>query len=82
MNCMRIPKRTNLALLQSVARKLKQLRISLGYSQEYVNENTGLNIPRIEAGMTNLSLVTLALLCDFYRISLGDFFEGIGREAE
>lgn len=77
MNARRRPKRTNDFLTKSVARRLKTLRAQRGFSQEFVNENTGLNLPRIEAGTTTLSLVSLALLCEFYDISLHDFFDGI-----
>ena len=77
MNSQRRPKRTNDFLAKSVARRLKDLRIARGLSQEYVNENTGLNLPRIEAGTTNLSLATLALLCDFYNTSMSTFFNDI-----
>lgn len=68
-------KRTNGVLTQAVAGRLKELRMRRNFTQEYVVENTGLNIPRVEAGKTNISLVTIGELCKFYNVTLCELFE-------
>ena len=64
----RSPKRVNNSLTSAVAWKLK------GFSQEYVKENTGVNIQRSESSTTTVSLITLDILCKFYGTSLKEFF--------
>lgn len=70
----RSPKRVNDTLTAAIAWKLKQLRAEKGFSQEYVKENTGVNMQRCESGKTIVSLVTLDILCKFYGTTLKDFF--------
>lgn len=73
----RSPKRANDALTVAVARKLKVLRDACGFTQEYVKENTGVNLQRSESGKTTVSLITLDILCRFYGTTLGNFFSGL-----
>lgn len=77
MNKERAPKRTDYPLMQAVAERLKTIRHSCGYSQEYVYEQTAINISRLETGKVNISLVSLSILCNLYRVSLEEFFRGI-----
>ena len=71
----RSPKRVNNSLTSAVAWKLKQLRVAKGFSQEYVKENTGVNIQRSESSTTTSSaLITLDILCKFYGTSLKESF--------
>lgn len=62
-------------LLQAVARKLKQLREAKGLSQRIVYIDTDFNIGKIEVGKTNISISTLSRLCNYYGISLREFFD-------
>lgn len=64
-------------LLDAVAIKLRCLRKELGISQKNVFIDTDIHVGRIELGKQNITLSTLAILCDYYRISLEDFFHGI-----
>lgn len=64
-------------LLERTAYKLKEIREKKGMSQEQVYYDTKLNIGRIEVGKTNISLTTLAILCDYYGVALDEFFKGI-----
>lgn len=73
-------KHTNDTLLRSIARRLKQLRIERGYTQEVVTDQTGVNVGLYEVGTTNLTVVLLTVLCNFYNISLEDFFHDIDYE--
>lgn len=76
----RSPKRVNNSLTSAVAWKLKQLRVAKGFSQEYVKENTGVNIQRSESSTTTVSLITLDILCKFYGTSLKKFFNELDIE--
>ena len=77
MKKLRKPKRTNPALMKSVAQRLKEIRVEKGFSQEYVQENTDLNLSRQESGKVNVSLVTLEILCTYYGLTLAEFFDSI-----
>lgn len=66
--------RHNDRIVGEVVARLKQLRRDRGLSQMDVYIDTDINIARIESGHGNLSISTLADLCDYYRITLADFF--------
>ncbi len=70
-------KHTNDKLLRSIAVRLKQLRTERGYTQEVVTDRTGVNVGLYEVGATNITIVLLCVLCDFYEVSLEEFFSGI-----
>lgn len=58
-----------------VARRLKEIRESRGYTQEDVRYHMKeLNIGRIESGRHLTLLGTIEQLCDFYGLSLAEFF--------
>ena len=61
-------------LLETVARKLKQLREAKGLSQRIVYIDTDFNIGKIEVGKTNITISTLSRLCKYYGTSLKEFF--------
>lgn len=61
-------------LLNQVIFKLRSLRNDRGLSQEKVLNDTGVHIGRIESEKVNISISTLKILCDYYGISLSDFF--------
>ena len=67
----------NDVLIEEIARRLKDLRIGRGLSQETVNFNTGLHIGKIETEKDNITVSTLSKLCDYYQITLEEFFKGI-----
>jgi len=67
----------NYKLLVVVACRLKELRTAAGKSQADVYIDTDINIVRVESGRTNITLTTLMVLCDYYGISLEEFFKGI-----
>ena len=68
------PKRTDEKLAQYVISRMKQLRRDHNYSQEYVIENTGLDIFHFESGSKFPTLISLTILCRFHGISLREFF--------
>ncbi|HWY10311.1 MAG TPA: helix-turn-helix transcriptional regulator [Bacteroidia bacterium] len=68
-------KSRNKAFISSVAERLKEVREQKGFTQEIVVYDTGINIGRIESGRRDISLTTIKALCDYYEISVQDFFK-------
>ena len=66
--------RSNTILLQAIAAGLRDLRKERNLSQIDVYIDTDIHIGRIERGKTNISITTLSDICDYYRISLEEFF--------
>ena len=64
------PKRRDVALMELIAERLKELRSARGYSQEFVVERTKLNLPQYYPP----TLDSLVILCKFYNIALDEFF--------
>ena len=73
-------KHTNDTLLRSVAERLKRLRIERGYTQEVVTDRTGVNVGLYEVGTTNITIVLLTVLCNFYDVALDEFFKDMKYE--
>ena len=67
----------NDVLIEEIARRLKDPRIGRGLSQETVYFNTGIHIGKIETEKYNITVSTLSKLCDYYQITLEEFFKGI-----
>ena len=70
-------------LLTAVQLVLKELRSKTGLSQEQVandikaNKNLSIHIARNESAKLNLSISTLYELCEYYQISMSDFFKRV-----
>ena len=75
--CIMKRQRRNDILVEQVIERLKSIRRTRGLTQENVRFDTDLNIGRIESGRHSISLTTLADLCDYYGISLEEFFKEI-----
>ena len=69
--------RQNDFFVGQVADRLAKARRRLNLTQEVVRFDTGLNVGRIEAGCSDITLSTLAVLCDYYDISPGELFQDI-----
>lgn len=67
----------NIELLQKVTKRLKELRENKGLSQQEVYNDTDIHIARIEANNLNVTITTLSRLCEYYEISLVEFFEKV-----
>lgn len=75
--------RNNQQLQRQLAKKLKALRGHKGVSQQQVYHDTEVHIGRLETGKMNATIGTIALLCDYFGITLADFFsEGFDDEAK
>lgn len=70
-------KSVNTELLWKIAKRIKSLREERAITQEVFYHDTGIHIGRIERAQRNMSVTTLAQVCDYLEISLGDFFSGI-----
>lgn len=67
----------NKKLLQWIASQVKELRSKKNLTQEDVYNDTNIHLARIETGKVNISVSTLKHLCDYFEISLSDFFRGM-----
>jgi len=67
--------RCNTDLLWGIAQKIKQLREAKNISQEVFYIDTDIHIARIETGKLNITVSTLQAICDYFEISLSDFFK-------
>lgn len=70
-------KHSNNKLLRSIGYRLKQLREENGLTQEVVTDRTKVNVGLYEVGTTNITIVLLTVLCNFYNITLEEFFRGM-----
>lgn len=60
-----------------IVERMRQLRNDRHYSQEYVIEHTHLDISRYETGSSIPSLLSILILCKFYKITVREFFAEI-----
>lgn len=66
--------RCNRNLLLNIAQRIKQLREEKNISQEVFYIDTDIHIARIETGKINITVSTLQAICEYFEISLFDFF--------
>lgn len=66
----------DIAILEYIAHKCKELRAKKGISQEAVYEDTGINIGKVETAKKNLTISTLTKLCRYYKLTIEEFFHG------
>jgi len=69
--------RFNEELITKIVKRIKQLREEKGVSQETFYIDTDIHIARVETGKINITVSTLQDICDYFGISLVDFFDGI-----
>jgi len=67
--------RCNKDLLLKIAQRIKQLRDEKNISQDMFYIETDIHIARIETGKLNITISTLQAICDYFEISLLDFFK-------
>ncbi|MBC8267057.1 MAG: helix-turn-helix transcriptional regulator [Flavobacteriales bacterium] len=61
-------------LLKQIANRIKELRKEKGVTQEAFYNDTNIHIARIERGKTNISISTLNAICNYFEITLKEFF--------
>ena len=64
-------------LLRKIADRIKNLREARDMSQEKVYNELDIHIGRIETGRVNISVSTLSKLCEYFGLTLTEFFQGI-----
>lgn len=64
-------------LLQKIAERTKELRKEKGLTQRDVIYTTDINIIRIEKAEINITVGTLQRLCDYFGITVVEFFSGM-----
>lgn len=69
--------RRDTELINAVGQRFKELRNAKGLSQEHVYFDTNIHIGRVETGQYNISISTLSELCNYYDISILEFFGGM-----
>ena len=68
---------TNPQLLQKIGLVLKELRSRENLTQDRVYIDTGIHIGRLETATRNCSVSTLSALCDYFEISMSEFFRRV-----
>jgi hypothetical protein len=61
-------------LLGKVVMRVKELRAQYGQSQEELNAGTEVDIANLETGANFPNLTTISIICEFYDITLDEFF--------
>jgi transcriptional regulator with XRE-family HTH domain len=69
--------RKNQAFLKRIAVRIKIVREKAGITQEQFYNDTDIHIGRIERAQINITVVTLKEICQYFGISLRDFFREI-----
>ncbi len=64
-------------LLKKIAIRIKELRELRRITQADFFEDTGINIGRIERGINDLTISNMHRICEYFEISLEDFFKEI-----
>ena len=67
----------NQVLLKKIAQRIKSIREKKQITQEQFYYDTGIHLGRIETGTMNISVSTLDAICQYFDISLEEFFKGI-----
>jgi len=62
-------------LLVDLARRIKGLRKERNLTQEDCYNDTGIHFARIEQGKRDVSYTTLVKICDYFGITILEFFE-------
>ena len=61
-------------LLGKIVLRVKELRSLYNHTQEQLKEGTGLNIANLESGDNFPNITTISIICQFYNITLDEFF--------
>ncbi len=67
-------------VLRQIADRIREIRKELKITQTTIIEDTGINLGNLEATPKNLTITTIVILCDYFEVSLEEFFRGIGNQ--
>ena len=62
-------------LLNKIILTIKEVRKKHGVTFETFYFDTGIHLARIGQGKTNISVSTLSKICNYFNLSLADFFK-------
>lgn len=65
----------NIELLGRIVFCIKEIRMSKNITLESFYFDTGIHLARIEQGKQNITVSTLSKICDYFEISLSQFFD-------
>lgn len=68
---------TNQEFVTSIGQRIKELRKEHNHSQEYLIEKVKLSINSYETGAKIPTLMSIYKICEFYKISISEFFAPI-----
>jgi transcriptional regulator with XRE-family HTH domain len=64
----------NNILIAKIVVCIKQIRNSKNITLEVFYFDTGIHLARIEQGKQNITISTLAQICEYFSVSLSEFF--------
>ena len=76
--CIEMNQIRNKILLQSIAKRVRELREEKNITQEIFYLDTKIHIGRIETARVNLTVSTLEAICAYLQIDLATFFNECG----
>lgn len=62
-------------VLLKLAKRIKELRLKKGVSQQNAYNDTSIHFGRIEQGKIDISYTTILRICNYFEITLIDLFE-------
>lgn len=68
-------KSRNQKFINSVGKRIREIRLKKGITQEDFIFETGINIGRIERGERDISLTTLKLICTYLEVEPIELFK-------
>jgi len=66
-------------LLRKMAMEIKRLRSGKQMTQDAFYYDTNVHIARIETGKVNPSISTIKVICDYFGISMVEFFQNVDK---
>ena len=66
---------SNDKILLKFARRVKELRVKRGLTQEDAFNDTGIHFGRIEQGKRDVALTTLVRIADYFKVSVGELVD-------
>ncbi len=64
-------------MLRQIALRFRELRKEKGLTLDAVYYDTGINIKSLEVSSKNLAIATIIKLCEYYEVTLEEFFRGM-----
>jgi transcriptional regulator with XRE-family HTH domain len=72
-----MPRLRNKQLIDKVILRIKKLREQNGVTVAEFYNDTGIHLARIESLKKDISLSTIGRICDYFDLTLHEFFKGI-----